>query len=79
MASTATTPATAFRNIIVCARRVVDAVPARARHPPLQADDLSDEPIMARQGDVASVEQWQHVPEQIGLGVLADFVADACR
>jgi hypothetical protein len=32
---------------------------------------------MARQGDVARVEQRQHVPEQIGLGLFADFVADA--
>jgi hypothetical protein len=32
---------------------------------------------MARQGDVARVQQRQHVPEQIGLGLLADFVADA--
>src|SRR6516165_6467715 len=32
---------------------------------------------MARQGDVARVEQRQHVPEQIGLGLVADFVADA--
>src|SRR5262249_54243252 len=32
---------------------------------------------MARQGDVARVEQGQHVPEQIGLGLFADFVADA--
>ena len=64
-------------KIIVCARRVIDAVSASARHPPLQADDLGDEPIMARQGDVASVEQRQHVPEQIGLGLLAEFIADA--
>ena len=64
-------------KIIVCARRVIDAVAASARHPPFQADDLGDEPIMARQGDVASVEQRQHVPEQIGLGLLADFLADA--
>jgi len=66
-----------IRKIIMCARCMVDAVPAGARHPALQADDLGDEPIMARQGDVASVEQRQHVPEQIGLGLLADFVADA--
>src|SRR6516165_9979234 len=32
---------------------------------------------MARQDDAARVEQWQHVPEQIGLGLFADFVADA--
>jgi len=56
---------------------MVDAVAAGARDPPLQADDLGDEPIMARQGDVASVEQRQHVPEQIRLGLFADFVADA--
>ena len=32
---------------------------------------------MARQGDVARVEQRQHVPEQIGLGLVANFVANA--
>jgi hypothetical protein len=32
---------------------------------------------MARQGDVARVEQRQHVPEQIRLGLVADLVADA--
>ena len=56
---------------------MVDAVAAGARHPPLQANDLRDQPIMARQGDVARGEQRQHVPEQIGLGLLAHFVADA--
>jgi hypothetical protein len=56
---------------------MVNAVAAGARDPPLQADDLGDEPIMARQGDVARVEQRQHVPEQIRLGPLAQFVADA--
>src|SRR5215472_14015667 len=31
---------------------------------------------MARQDDVARVEQRQHVPEQIGLGPLAQFIVD---
>src|SRR5262245_62778734 len=32
---------------------------------------------MARQDDAARVEQRQHVSEQVGLGLFADFVADA--
>src|SRR5258707_7352899 len=63
--------------VVVGAGRMVDAVAAGARDPPLQTDDLGDEPIMARQNDLARVEKRQHVPEQIGLGVVADFVADA--
>jgi hypothetical protein len=37
-------------DVVVGAGRMVDAVAAGARDPPLQADDLGDEPIMARQG-----------------------------
>ena len=54
---------------------MIDAVLAGAGDATLRSD-LGDEPISAA-GDVASVEQRQHVPEQIGLGLLADFVADA--
>jgi hypothetical protein len=53
------------------------AVAASPRDPPFQPDDLGDESIMARQDDVTRIEQRQHVSEQIGLGLLADFVADA--
>ena len=34
-------------EVVVGAGRMVDAVAAGARDPPLQADDLGDEPIMA--------------------------------
>ena len=34
-------------DVVVGAGRMVDAVAAGARDPPLQADDLGDEPIMA--------------------------------
>jgi putative tryptophan/tyrosine transport system substrate-binding protein len=67
----------AARDRIPAAYSTRDAVAAGGRDPPLQADDLGDEPIMARQGDAARVEQRQHVPEQVGLRLLADFVADA--
>ena len=45
-------------DVVVRAGRMVDAVAAGARDPPLQADDLGDEPIMARQHDAAAVQQW---------------------
>ena len=61
-------------------RQIYDATPQdRHSNPTLDyvIKDLGDEPIMARQGDVARVDQWQHVPEQIGLGLVANFVANA--
>jgi len=64
-------------DVVVAVRRMADAVFAAARNPSLEADDLGDEPIILRQGDLSRVEQRQHVPEQIGLGLFADFVADA--
>ena len=69
--------ANGVRDVVVAVRRMADVVFAAARNPSLEADDLGDESIILRQGDLSRVEQRQHVPEQIGLGLLADFVADA--
>src|SRR5260221_12833461 len=51
-------------DVVVGARRMGDAVAAGARDPPLQSDDLGDEPINAAQGDGARAEQPQQVPKQ---------------
>src|SRR5262249_54265704 len=55
---------------------MIDAVLAGARHAPLKADDLRNQPIVARQHDAAAVQQWQQVAIEIGLRPLADLVAD---
>ena len=41
-------PANGVSDVVVGAGRMVDAVAAGARDPPLQADDLGDKQIMAR-------------------------------
>jgi len=53
---------------------MIDAVLAGASHAALKADDLRNQPIVARQHDAAAVQQWQQVAIKIGLRRLADFV-----
>jgi len=66
----------AIRHIVVPVRRMIDAVLASAGHAALKADDLRNQPIVARQDDATAVQQWQQVAIEIGLRRLADFVAD---
>ena len=64
-----------IRNVVVRVRRMIDAV-LGAGHAALKADDLRNQPIVARQHDAAAVQQWQQVAIEIGLRRLADFVAE---
>jgi len=65
-----------IRHVVVPVRRMIDAVLAGARHAALEADDLRNQPIVARQHDAAAVQPRQQVAIEIGLRRLADFVAD---
>ena len=55
---------------------MIDAVLAGTSHAALEADDLRNQPIVARQHDAAAVQQCQQVAIEIGLRRLADLVAD---
>src|SRR5262249_16342386 len=65
-----------IRHAVVPVRLMTDAVLAGAGPAPLEADDLRNQPIVARQHDAAAVQQGQQVAIEIGLRRLADFVAE---
>jgi hypothetical protein len=56
-----------IRHVVVPVRRMIDAILASAGHAPLKADDLRNQPIVARQHDAAAVQQWQQVAIKVGL------------
>ena len=54
-------------DVVVRARRVVDAVPTAARRPAFQPAELGHETRMVEQLDAPAVQQRQKVDVQVGL------------
>ena len=66
-------------EVVVPARRVVDAVPTAARRPALQPAELGDKARMIEQLDAVAIQERQKIRLQAGLRFGALLATDALR
>jgi hypothetical protein len=66
-------------EVVVPARRVVDAVPTAARRSALQPAELGDKARMVEQLDAVAIQERQKIRVQAGLRLRALLAADALR